>query len=433
MDKKHLLVVGKKWYYKRRVPEEYRHLDKREFVRVSLKTDSYDEALKRVVAVNQATEEYWDNLEGSQSQLAQERYETAIKMARKVGLSYLQAEEIATIPLEDIMHRLSFMKGNKKDAAKMAAVFGGVEEPELTLMQAEQRFIELVPEKLKGKNADQSRRWRNPRKKAIRNFISVIGDKPLSKITRDDALVFRDWWYRRISEEGLTENSANKDIGHIRQIFNTIKDRLRIPLPDDPFERLSFSEKRSSERLPLDRKFVQTELIDGKALAGLNEEAQALVMIMASTGARVGEVCGLTSEEIDLTSDIPFIRIQFNEIRALKTVYSVRDIPLCGSALIALQKFPDGLTRYLGRADSCSTEINKYFRENSILPDEGMSLYSLRHTFQDELVALECGDRMQCDLMGHKFNRPRYGRGATLAHKKEWVERCAFYSSSTQP
>jgi hypothetical protein len=32
-------------------------------------------------------------------------------------------------------------------------------------------------------------------------------------------------------------------------------------------------------------------------------------------------------------------------------------------------------------------------------------------------------DRIQADLMGHKFNRPVYGTGAALAQKFEWMRK----------
>lgn len=428
MARNYLLRRGRLWHYNRRVPTEFRHLDGREFARVPLKTDSHDEAIKRAMAVNQATEEYWADLEGAQSEQAQERYQAALKMARRFGLSYIKATEIAdSMPTDELLERIAIMRGRENDFATMAAVFGGADEPELTLSQPLKKFPDLVPEKLKGKNADQAKRWHNPRRRAVRNFISVVGDKPLSKVTRDDALVFRDWWYRRIEDEGMTENSANKDIGYVRQIFMTTKDRLRLPLPADPFERLFFSERRAVGRKPLDRDFVQSVLIDGDELEGLPLQAVAVVWVMASTGARVGEVCGLLPDDIELSGPVPFVRFRPNAVRSLKTHYSTRDIPLCGSALAALQAFPDGLTHYLGRADAASTEINKFFRERSVLPSDLHSLYSLRHTFQDQLVALECGDRVQCDLMGHRFNRPLYGAGATLEHKRDWVARCAFF------
>ncbi len=51
-----------KFQYYRRVPTEVAHLDRRPFVKISLKTDSEVIARKRVVLVSQATEEYWHNL-----------------------------------------------------------------------------------------------------------------------------------------------------------------------------------------------------------------------------------------------------------------------------------------------------------------------------------------------------------------------------------
>jgi len=51
------------------------------------------------------------------------------------------------------------------------------------------------------------------------------------------------------------------------------------------------------------------------------------------------------------------------------------------------------------------------------IPTQQHTIYSLRHSFQDRLLPVNTPDRIQADLMGHKFNRPQYGEGATLAHK----------------
>ena len=32
-------------------------------------------------------------------------------------------------------------------------------------------------------------------------------------------------------------------------------------------------------------------------------------------------------------------------------------------------------------------------------------------------------DRVQADLMGHKFNREKYGKGSTLEKKLEWMQK----------
>ncbi|MBO9419194.1 hypothetical protein J7481_06780 [Labrenzia sp. R4_2] len=51
----------------------------------------------------------------------------------------------------------------------------------------------------------------------------------------------------------------------------------------------------------------------------------------------------------------------------------------------------------------------------------------MRHTFQDGLTALDVPDRMQTELMGHKFDRPIYGTDPTLEHKKTVVEKLPFF------
>jgi hypothetical protein len=58
-----------------------------------------------------------------------------------------------------------------------------------------------------------------------------------------------------------------------------------------------------------------------------------------------------------------------------------------------------------------------------MLPSENHTAYSLRHSFQDRLTAVDASDRVQADLMGHKFNRETYGKGASLEKKFEWLQK----------
>ncbi len=98
------------------------------------------------------------------------------------------------------------------------------QEPAITVANALELYWELAKDKTFGKSEDQLRRWRNPRIKAIRNLIDVIGDKPIDQITRDDMLDFRQYWLEKIEGEGLTLNSANKNLIHLdgRSIFYTV-------------------------------------------------------------------------------------------------------------------------------------------------------------------------------------------------------------------
>ena len=105
---------------------------------------------------------------------------------------------------------------------------------------------------------------------------------------------------------------------------------------------------------------------------------------------------------------------------------STRPWNLYRSTGYAFKNTPKGFTRYAGKPDNLSSAINKWFRGNHILPSPYHSLYSLRHCFQDRLIAVEAPDRVQAELMGHKFHRPKYGAGASLEQKHKWLSYIAF-------
>ena len=132
------------------------------------------------------------------------------------------------------------------------------------------------------------------------------------------------------------------------------------------------------------------------------------------------------SGDIVIDAPIPYIHIRENAIRKLKTPHSERMIPLVGASQRAFQQYLKGLEHYKDKPDTLSTTLNKWFRENDILPSPDHTLYSLRHCFQDRLIAIEAQDRLHAELMGYQFHRPRYGAGASLEQKRAWLENIAF-------
>lgn len=274
------------------------------------------------------------------------------------------------------------------------------------------------------------RRASNPKRKAVANLIRVIGDKPLAEVTREDALAFRAWWAERLETEGLTVNSANKDFGHIAVMWRTVVEGHRLRL-ESPFQRLRFRDNgnggRGTRGDTVSTEWIRRVLLAPDALSRLNDEARWLVQVMAETGARESELCGLEPEDIVLRHEVPHIRIRPNATRDLKTPESQRDLPLVGAALPAMTAIvaAGGVRRYRNKATGLSNAVNKFLRENQLFETPRQSLYSLRHAFQDRLIAVDCPDRVAAELMGHKFHRPRYGAGATLEHKRMWLERIA--------
>lgn len=56
--------------------------------------------------------------------------------------------------------------------------------------------------------------------------------------------------------------------------------------------------------------------------------------------------------------------------------------------------------------DGGTSETNKFLRENDLLPSKDHTMYSLRHSFQDRILCVNAPDRIQAELIGHKFDRP---------------------------
>ncbi len=175
-----------------------------------------------------------------------------------------------------------------------------------------------------------------------------------------------------------------------------------------------------------DPAFIQTRFLAG-ALDGLNEDARFVLYVMIETGLRPSEIVNLQVNTIILNAPIPHVRIMADG-RRLKTEDSEREIPLVGVALKALALRPHGFPKYRDNATTLSATVNKFMLENKLRPTRDHSVYSLRHSFRDRLVAVETPDSLIDSLMGHKTYKPKYGKGPSLELKLKFLERIALPS-----
>ena len=94
--------------------------------------------------------------------------------------------------------------------------------------------------------------------------------------------------------------------------------------------------------------------------------------------------------------------------------------------IYAFKELNGGFKKYLGKSDTISATINKYLKENDLLPTDNVTLYSLRHIFEDRLTAVEPPEKVQSFIFGHKYAREKYGDGPSLEQKKKWMDKIAF-------
>lgn len=352
-----------------------------------------------------------------------QKFQAAVRLARRLGVGYRPASDIAAGSISDLLSRIALLEARSAvDSPQVvASVLGGVAKPVLRLSGLFEAYEKNSQDRLIGKSTDQIRKWRNPRILAVENAVSVIGDRPLADITRGDALGFKAWWLDRVREEDYDQGTANKNMGFVATMMRAVNDAWRLEL-SLPFACVRLSGERHAPRVPCDPDFVRERILPGVELSSLNPEARAIVRLVAATGMRPSEVAALTRHRIVLDAKVPHVMVR-PEQRQLKTYHSERDMPLVGVALEIMKEFPDGFPRYRDAPDSFSATANKALDAAGLRPTPAHTVYSLRHTFKDRLIALEAPERIQDALMGHAVRGIEYGAGATLAHRAEWLAR----------
>ncbi len=417
---------GEIYYYRRRVPEYVMPYETKTIVKISLGTRDEKEAMRKAAIYNDYIEDYWRSLiKADGSADPDSRYRATVKLAKAHGFAYKSVAEIAKAPLEDVVQRVSAAHKSIEKPDIIESVLGGAESPQVLLSECIEKYWPICADRLTNKSDDQIRKWKNPRIAAMNTFAEVVGDRPLSEVTRRDILIYRQWWMERVKSGDVVASTVNKNIMYTRDVLGAVGVEYEV---ETDFE-LLFAKMRLKEveqsRPPFEASYVQNTFLSSNSLEGLNAEARLLIFAMADTGARESELIGLRAEDIILENDIPYIWIRPQKNRALKTPTSERKIPLVGSSLFAFKELPNGFTHYRN-ADTASTTINKYFRENDLKPTPGHSLYSLRHTFKDRLRDAQAPEEIIDELMGHKKSGPKYGRGHILERKYEWLQKIAF-------
>ena len=425
LDYKSYIQKQNDWY-RREVPEKYRSVDPRKVVKRSLKTQDRAIALVRATALNTRLTAYWESLLESDSNHSSDRFRAAVGMASIHGFSYIPYSDVMELPAQEFVERAAKLAETGMNTRKnFQALFGTATADRIRIADLLQEYEKIARQELMNKTADQLRTWRNGRKRAIENWQKVNPNcHYLDEIDQHHTLAFKDWWLDRVEEEDLRPSSANKDHQFLAKMHRVVCSHYRID-HIKPFDGTRLPPEEEPEKFPFSRAWVQDTLLPG--IAAMNLEARAIVYIVASTGARPSEIARIAPDALFVDAETPYLEIRATHKKKLKTRYSTRTIPLCGSALAGakiLKRLTD--RTYETNSSSLSGTVNSFLTENSLRETPDHSFYSLRHTFQDGLTALELPDRWQTELMGHKFKGVKYGNGPSLEHKRKVMEKLCF-------
>lgn len=422
------------YYYKRRVPADVVGMDDRGgLISFSLKTRELSKARRLRDDYERADNELWAVLiRGDSVPESLRKYQIAALKAKSLGFHYRTAGEVALEPLELLVSRLEALT---MDRGTIDATLGGVGRPQVSVSEAFEVYLDqIAPAEIKGKSEGQRRRWKNGKMRSAATFIEIVGDVQIEQLSREDTRRYYEHWLAKIApKEGKpshTSSIGNRRISDMRVFYREYYTLLGEADRRNPFEKLSFKEKRRKrqrKRPPFPHEWITGVILKSPALPRMNDEARGIMLIVADIGARPGEICNLSETQIILHHPIPHIKIEpredVDDPREIKTDSSIRTIPLNGYALAVLKKFPKGFPKYRDKENNLSATVNKFMRENGLLPTKKHCLYSFRHSFEDRMKDRNIDTELRKILIGHAIDREEYGEGGSLALRLRQIKK----------
>ena len=241
------------------------------------------------------------------------------------------------------------------------------------------------------------------------------GDRLLGDIDRETAKAVRDLMLGAVKKDGgiISPDSVQRDLTALRSVIShSIKEfGLKLKVANH-FTELDIPGAGAGAGGPT-ATWQLKEGLSEEIITQMNKDLpdflQPIWALLNGTGCRLAEITGLRVDDLVMDAPVPFLRVQFNEVRRLKNTASIRSIPLLGDTLDATSQAlailpPDATAlfpRYArhGGPDAASKALMLHLRK--ITEDPKHTVHSLRHTMKGRLLRAGVGKQAQDLLLGH--------------------------------
>lgn len=366
-------------------------------LRAAILVAGWTEEIKRARGtVPSATDDYWTSL-------------------RK---DYIHGDEDTQLAIQDIAQAAASKMQDREQASRLFKVATNQATPLDALVTAWKDHLRLAP-----KTIDQQHR----------DVLGMLAQFKTLESLQPQAVKA---WTKKLLDEGTTASSLERIGGSCRSLWRYLRDSEAVPVDAlDPFAGSFKLAKKIAPSNTVGRKeFTPEEVskLHRAAIQADDHDLANLILLGASTGARIEELCSLTVSDC--------LGGAFT-IRASKTNAGVREVPI-HSALVALVA---GMTKtakaakdeylvpstakgkYGIRSDPLSKRFGKLKTAQGFT--KAHSFHSIRKTVATMLERAGVVEGVAADILGHEKKTLTYGLysgGSSMEAKREALEKVQY-------
>jgi len=234
--------------------------------------------------------------------------------------------------------------------------------------------------------------------KTILVRFSDLNDIEINKITLMDIQSIVDG----LTKEGLNPNTIHDYIIKLKTIFNSAMNEYDLILKS-PMTKLKYNvSKIDKNKRALNNAEEKTILKEIK-----NENYHMIFLIALKCGLRIGEIIGLTWENIDLKNASIKVMQQWKKLPSgeynfgkLKSKNSYRSVPIPQNTISQFKSFKK-VENMNGRVFNFKNTKSTACSLNLVLKKYNITVHELRHTYGSKLIANGMSYTDAAELLGH--------------------------------
>lgn len=251
--------------------------------------------------------------------------------------------------------------------------------------------------------------------RSLRLFESVLGDREIQSITRQDGDTFRSW----LIQQSTATKTARDRLNWIKTLLKYASQDLEL-IPKNPWVGLEIKTKTTLIRRPWDKEHLtrlfshdiwQNGDIPKVRISG-GIGAYWIPLLALYTGARLSEICQLEVKNVQEIEGVAVIKItDIGDDQRVKSDAAHRIIPIHSKLMeLGFMNYVhaqsgtmlwNNLRRRNGRAGGFFSQYFSRLRDSLEIPAD-IVFHSFRHTFRSALAESGISELIIDRLLGHE-------------------------------